>query len=97
MSDTTDMVPCPRCGGAFVVPPGRCPSCEAEVEALPIGPGRGGDRVVSSRLNRTAAVGGVMIAGLVTGSLSWFLVSREAGTATLLLALLVSAAILWKE
>lgn len=94
----TDLTPCPHCFTAFLSPPGACPSCGARVEALPSQPGsRGVDRVVSSRLNQTAAVGGVMTAGLVTGTLSWFLHSREMGAALLLGALLVSAGLLWRR
>ena len=82
--------------------PGTCPACGEWVEAgpapaVPAAPGRSADRVVSSRLNQTAAVGGVMIAGLVTGAVSWFLVGPEMGAGLLLLALLVAAGILWRS
>jgi hypothetical protein len=94
----TDLIQCPHCQAGFLMPPAPCPSCGVRVEALPTAPGpRGADRVVTSRLNQTAAVGGVMLAGLITGAVSWFTFSREMGTALLLAALLVSAAILWRR
>ncbi len=94
----TDLVSCSRCRQGFLVPPDPCPACGAEAPpgAAP-DPGRAPDQVVSSRLNDTARVGGIMLAGLVTGMLSWFLVSREMGAAMLLLALLGSALILWRR
>lgn len=94
----TDLIQCPHCQGGFLMPPAPCPSCGQGVEApVPLPGARGPDRVVSSRLNQTAAVGGVMLAGLVTGAVSWFTFSREMGTALLLAALLVSAGILWRR
>lgn len=98
----TDLVQCPRCGNAFLMLPGVCPACQEQIEA-PVaaagvsGAGAGGDRVVSSRLNQTAAVGGVMIAGLLTAMLSWFLVAPEMGLGLLLLAVMISVVILWRK
>ncbi len=91
----TNLIQCPACQRGFLVPPDACPVCGAPAPAG-VPEASGSDIVVSSRLNRTAQLGGVMIAGLVAASLSWFLVSPEMGALTLLLALLVSAAILWK-
>lgn len=98
----TDLRECPRCGDAFLMLPGTCPACHEYVEAPVVvtGPpasGAGGDRVVSSRLNQTAAVGGVMIAGLLTGMGSWFLVAPEMGLGLLLLAVMASVVILWRS
>lgn len=93
----TDLIPCPACGHAFLVPPDPCPACGAVAPAPPADPLRRPDRVVSSRLNQTARVGGVMVAGLLVGTASWFIISREMGAATLLGALLVSAALLWRR
>jgi predicted lipid-binding transport protein (Tim44 family) len=94
----TDLVSCPSCLQGFLVPPDPCPACGAPAPSPDPGSGaREPDRVVSSRLNETARVGGIMVAGLVTGMLSWFLVSREMGAALLLLALLASATILWRR
>lgn len=93
----TDLVSCPACGQGFLIPPDPCPACGAPApRAAAPDPSRRPDTVVSSRLNRTAAIGGVMLAGLLTASASWFVVSEAAGTATLLGALLVSALLLWK-
>jgi hypothetical protein len=92
----TNLIQCPACQRGFLVPPDSCPVCGGPAPAgVPESSGR--DVVVSSRLNRTAQLGGVMIAGLLAAALSWFLVSREMGAFTLLLALLVSAALLWKR
>lgn len=101
----TDLVQCPRCENAFLMLPGTCPACHEHIEAPVVaagGPGPGGaaagrDRVVSSRLNQTAAVGGVMIAGLLTAMGSWFLVAPEMGLGLLLLAVMVSVVILWRS
>lgn len=94
----TDLIQCPHCQAGFLIPPGPCPSCGRSVEPAPAAAGpRPPDRVVSSRLNQTAAVGGVMLAGLLSGAVTWFLHSREFGAALLLGALLVSAAILWRR
>jgi hypothetical protein len=41
-------------------------------------------------------VGGVLLAGLVTGSLSWFLFAREMGVTLFLLALVIVGAMLWR-
>ncbi len=94
----TDLVSCPQCDNGFLTPPEPCPACGAPAPAAAApDPRRGRDRVVSSRLNQTARVGGILIAGLLTGSVSWFLVSREMGAGLVLLALLASAAILWRR
>ena len=98
----TDLRECPRCGNAFFMLPGTCPACHEHVEAPVVaagvpGAGAGGDRVVSSRLNQTAAVGGVMIAGLLTAMGSWFLVAPEMGLGLLLLAVMTSVVILWRS
>jgi hypothetical protein len=92
----TNLMQCPACQRGFLVPPDPCPVCGAPA---PVGvpDSSAGDQVVSSRLNRTAQLGGVMIAGILAATLSWFLVSRETGALTLLLALLISAALLWKR
>jgi len=94
----TDLIQCAVCRRGFLVPPDPCPECGAPAPA-PAAPdtGRKRDLIVSSRLNQTAQVGGVLLAGLVTGMLSWFLVSREMGVGMLLLALLASAALLWRR
>lgn len=95
----TDLVQCPRCGNAFLMLPGICPACQERIEAPPVvdgGAGAGVDRVVSSRLNRTAAVGGVMIAGILTASGSWFLVAPEMGLGLMLLAVMTAVVILWR-
>jgi hypothetical protein len=95
----TDLVQCPRCESAFLMLPGTCPACHEHIEAPAVaagGAGGGGDRVVSSRLNQTAAVGGVMIAGLLTAMGSWFLVAPEMGLGLLLLAVMISVVILWR-
>lgn len=102
----TDLIQCAVCRRGFLVPPDPCPECGApapDAAAAGSDPGSGSgprrerDIIVSSRLNQTAQVGGVLIAGLLTGILSWFLVSREMGVGMLLLALLVSAALLWRR
>jgi hypothetical protein len=94
----TSLIQCPACQRGFLVPPDPCPVCGASPPAEVAPPESGArDVVVSSRLNQTAQVGGVMLAGLLTGALSWFLVSREMGAFLLLLALLVSAALLWRR
>ena len=102
----TDLIQCAVCRRGFLVPPDPCPECGAPAPG-PASPGSGSgsgsgsgrerDIIVSSRLNQTAQVGGVLLAGLVTGALSWFLVSRDMGVGILLLALLVSAALLWRR
>lgn len=94
----TDLVPCAACGRSFLVPPDPCPVCGAPApETVPPGAaGRGRDVIVSSRLNRTAQVGGVLMAGMVLGSLSWFLFAREMGVVTLLLAFVIAGALLWR-
>ncbi len=94
----TDLMSCRECGYGFLVPPDPCPACGAPAPSLDHrDPHRPPDRIVSSRLNRTAQVGGVMLAGLVTGMASWFLFSREMGAALLLTALLASAVLLWRR
>jgi hypothetical protein len=100
----TDLIHCAVCKRGFLVPPAPCPECGAPApDAAAAGTASGSgsrrerDIIVSSRLNQTAQVGGVLIAGLLTGALSWFLVSREMGVGMLLLALLVSAALLWRR
>ncbi|CAN5722428.1 hypothetical protein BH23GEM11_BH23GEM11_14610 [soil metagenome] len=94
----TDLIQCPACQRGFLVPPDSCPVCGAPAPARQAAAeGRERDVVVSSRLNQTAQVGGVMIAGLLTGIVSWFLFSSEMGVAMLLLALLVSAGLLWRR
>lgn len=100
----TDLIQCAVCKRSFLVPPAPCPECGAPAPSPASldsvsgsGSRRERDVIVSSRLNQTAQVGGVLIAGLLTGTLSWFLVSREMGVGMLLLALLVSAALLWRR
>ena len=97
----TDLVQCPRCEGAFLMLPGTCPACHEHIEltaaAAAARAAVARDRVVSSRLNRTASLGGVMISGLLTGALSWFLVSPQMGGVLLLLAVIVSGVILWRR
>jgi len=94
----TDLIACPACKNGFLTPPEPCSTCGAPAPAgAALDPRRKPDRVVSSRLNQTAQVGGVLLAGLLTGSVSWFMVSREMGAAMLLLALLACAAILWRR
>lgn len=97
----TDLVQCPRCEGAFLMLPGTCPACHEHIEltaaAAATRAAVARDRVVSSRLNRTASVGGVMIAGLLTAIGSWFLVAPEMGLGVLLLAIMVSVVILWRS
>ncbi|TVP47891.1 MAG: hypothetical protein EA350_04165 [Gemmatimonadales bacterium] len=94
----TDLIQCSACQRGFLVPPDSCPVCGAPSPAFTgAAESRGQDVVVSSRLNQTAQVGGIMIAGLLTGIVSWFLFSREMGVAMLLLALLVSAVLLWRR
>jgi hypothetical protein len=93
----TDLVPCPTCGHSFLVPPEPCPACGAPAPPqAPRGEGQGRDVIISSRLNRAAQVGGVLLAGLVTGSLSWFLFAREMGVILFLLALVIVGALLWR-
>ncbi len=94
----TDLVPCAACGRSFLVPPDPCPACGAPApDVVPAGVvGRGRDVIVSSRLNRTAQVGGVLLAGMVVGSLSWFFFAREMGVVTLLLAFILAGALLWR-
>ncbi|TVR53520.1 MAG: hypothetical protein EA421_10915 [Gemmatimonadales bacterium] len=93
----TDLVPCTACGHSFLVPPEPCPACGAPAppQAASV-EGQGRDVIISSRLNRTAQVGGVLLAGLVTGSLSWFLFAREMGVVLLLMALVIAGAMLWR-
>jgi len=94
----TDLIQCEACQRGFLVPPDSCPVCGAPApRSTGAAEGRNRDVVVSSRLNQTAQVGGVMLAGLLTGIVSWFLFSREMGVAMLLLALLISAGLLWRR
>ena len=90
----TEMIECPQCRNTFVVPPGRCADCGAEV-AGPDAPA-GGDVVVQYRLNNLAAAGGTSIAGVVTGAASLFLGRPTLGLALFLGGLAVGALILFR-
>lgn len=70
------IVPCPSCQDIFVSAPGTCPDCGADVPAPTPEPR---PRIVSYRLNRLAAAGGVAVGGLMSGSIS-ILLGRSAGS-----------------
>jgi len=93
----TDLISCPHCQSAFLMPPGDCPSCGRAVVIPASSAPAVADRVVTSRLNQTAAVGGVVLAGFLSGGVTWFVVSREMGAGLFLLSLLVAAVILWRK
>lgn len=91
----TEMIECPQCRNTFVVPPGRCPDCGAEVTGS--GQPTGRDVVVQYRLNHLAAAGGVALAGFVAGSVTWFLGRQGFGVALFLVALVWAGLLLLRE
>jgi len=91
----TEMIECPQCRNTFVVPPGRCPDCGAEVTASD-GP-EAEDVVVQYRLNHLAAAGGVALAGFVAGAVTWFLGRQGFGVALFLLGLVWAGLLLVRE
>ena len=91
----TEMIQCPGCRNTFVVPPGRCPDCGTEV--APSGEQTGADVVVQYRLNHLAGVGGVVLAGFLTGALTWFLGRPGFGVALFLVSLIWGGVLLLRE
>ena len=92
----TEMIQCPQCRNTFVVPPGQCPDCGAEVRS-PTGGTAGQDTVVQYRLNRLASAGGITLAAFLSGSVTWFLGRQAFGVGIFLVGLMVAAILLVKE
>ncbi len=91
----TEMIECPQCT-TFVVPPGTCPDCGAEVKASGESTG-GSDVVVQYRLNHLAASAGISMAGFVTGAATWLTGRPGFGVALFLGSLLWAALLLLRE
>lgn len=91
----TEMTECPSCG-TFVVPPGRCPDCGAEVGA-PDGQASGSDTVVQYRLNHLASASGIALAALVVGSVTVLTGRASLGIGLVILGLAWAAIVLIRE
>lgn len=90
-----DLLQCPRCSDVFVPAPGECPECGATVSGSGAHPGR--DRVVTSRLERLGAAGGVGAAAILTGAGSLFLGRPGLGIGLLFLGLALAGFLLLKD